>query len=52
MQIGKVWALVTVNFSMAADIQKSNVLIIAPFCEHNPQIVIDHQAPVFRSSCL
>lgn len=37
----------SVNFSMAADIQQGYVLIIAPFCEDNPQIVINDYRPFF-----
>ncbi|MDR3643566.1 MAG: hypothetical protein P4M02_00655 [Clostridia bacterium] len=37
--------LVPVNFGVAADIQQSYILIIAPFREDDPQIVFDDQRP-------
>jgi hypothetical protein len=37
--------LVSVNCGMTADIQQSYVPIIAPFCEDNPQIVINDYRP-------
>jgi hypothetical protein len=37
--------LVSVNFSIAADIQQCYVLIIAPFCEDDSQIVVNDYRP-------
>ena len=44
-KLGYARALVAVNFGMAADIQQSYVLIVAPFREDNPQIVINGCCP-------